>query len=75
MKHWKISQNEQCALLQELGICGGINCCLLNSIVLLVKLGGKGEGVSPTQSHSKFIYTAHIARAKKEGVSITLNHN
>ena len=58
---------EQCALLQELGICGGINCCLLNSIVLLVKLGGTGEGVSPTQSHSKFLYTAHIARAKKGG--------
>ena len=47
LKYFTEEHCGQCALLQELGICGGINCCLLNSIVQLVKLCGTGEGVSP----------------------------
>ena len=73
MENFTEEHCEQCALLQELGICGGINCCLLNSIVLLVKLGGTGEGLSPTQSHSKFLYTAHIARGSLDNTEPQLS--
>ena len=73
MENFTEEHCEQCALLQELGICGGINCFLLNSIVVLVKLGGTGEGVSPTQSHSKFLYTAHIARGSLDNTEPQLS--